>query len=75
MGGEARHGVSVVCPPKLPDAATVAKTPVRAQSVLPNDGATQTRRRRNTVGTQTIAQAATLGAPVTSNPLGVTGNG
>lgn len=65
-----------MCPPKAPQ---VEKTPVRAQSVLPDGGSTtagaQNRRRRPTIGGMTVAQAATLGAPVTSNPLGVTGNG
>ena len=64
-------------PPKAPK---VEKVPVRAQSALPNNGDPSIRqaeraKRRTGFSTDMIAKAAVLGTPVTSNPLGQTGNG
>lgn len=65
-----------MCTPKAPSAPP--PTPVRAQTVLPNNGDPSVRadqRRRTGVTSSTVAMAATLGSPVTSNPLGMTNYG
>lgn len=64
-----------ICTPRVPK---VEKVPVRAANVLPNGGDPSVRaadrtRRRVGFNASTIAGAATLGAPVTSNPLGQSG--
>lgn len=64
-----------MCTPKPPK---IEKVPVRAANVLPNGGDPSVRaadrgRRRVGFSSSTIAGAATLGAPVTSNPLGQSG--
>ncbi len=61
--------------PKVPK---VEKTPERAASVLPNGGDPSIRagdraKRRSGWSASTVMQAATLGVPATSNPLGMTG--
>ena len=64
-----------MCAPKVPK---IEKVPVRAANVLPNGGdpsvrAADRNRRRTGLSPAVIAGAATLGAPVTSNPLGQAG--
>jgi len=66
-----------MCAPKTPK---VQATPERAATVLPNGGDPSVRandraKRRNGWSSTALMQAATLGMPATSNPLGVTGNG
>ena len=66
-----------MCAPKAPK---IEKTPERAATVLPNGGDPSVRandraRRRNGWSSTALMQAATLGMPATSNPLGTTGNG
>lgn len=63
-----------MCTPKVPE---VAPVPVRAATVLPNNGdptirASDRNRRRIT---PSAVSASVLGTPITSNPLGMTGNG
>ncbi len=66
-----------MCAPKM---QKVEKVPVRAAPALPNGGDPSIRqsdraKRRGALDSMTLARAATLGTPVTSNPLGTTGNG
>jgi len=66
-----------MCAPKAPK---VEKVPERAASVLPNGGdasirANDRNKRRGLWSQNALAQAATLGSPATSNPLGMTGSG
>jgi len=68
-----------MCAP-TPKAPKVEKVPERAASVLPNGGDPSIRagdrnRRRGLWSPAALAQAATLGSPSTSAPLGMTGNG
>jgi len=66
-----------MCAPKPPKVEAV---PERAASVLPNGGDPSIRagdrnKRRGMWSSSVLAQAATLGSPSTSAPLGMTGNG
>lgn len=66
-----------MCAPKIPEPE---KVPERAASVLPNGGdpsvrASDRNKRRGVWSPAALAQAATLGSPATSAPLGMTGNG
>jgi hypothetical protein len=63
-----------MCTPKVPEPE---KVPIRAATVLPNNGdptirASDLNRRRVT---PSAVAASVLGTPITSNPLGMTGNG
>lgn len=66
-----------MCAPKIPEPK---KVPVRAASVLPNGGDPSIRmsdraKRRGGWSSTALSQAATLGAPITTSSLGMTGNG
>ena len=64
-----------MCAPKTPK---VDPVPVRAATVLPNNGDPTIRaadRQRRRVNTNSVAAMTVLGTPATSNPLGMTGSG